>query len=53
MLLVGAAWLLSLLLRGYSARLRYAIWLTASVKFLLPFSLLIALEAVMKFMRVV
>ena len=42
-LFVGAAWLLSLLLRGYSARLRYAIWLTASVKFLLPFSLLIAL----------
>jgi len=42
-LFVGAAWLLSLLLRRYSARLRYAIWLTASVKFLLPFSLLIAL----------
>ena len=42
-LFVGAAWLLSLLLRAYSARLRYAIWLTASVKFLVPFSLLIAL----------
>jgi uncharacterized protein (TIGR03435 family) len=42
-LFVGAAWLLSLLLRRYSASLRYAIWLTASVKFLVPFSLLIAL----------
>lgn len=42
-LFVGAAWLLSILLRRYSARLRYAIWLTASVKFLVPFSLLFAL----------
>ena len=37
-LIVVAAAGLSLLLRRYSARVRYAIWLTASVKFLLPFA---------------
>ena len=34
------AWLLTLALRNNSARVRYAIWLFASVKFLLPFQLL-------------
>jgi uncharacterized protein (TIGR03435 family) len=36
------AWLLALTLRGNQARTRYWIWMIASVKFLLPFSLLIA-----------
>ncbi len=34
---------LTLLFRNNSARVRYALWLTASLKFLLPFSLLTAL----------
>ena len=34
------AWLLTLALRHNSARVRYAIWLAASIKFLLPFQLL-------------
>ena len=34
------AWLLSLLLRSNSARVRYAIWMTASIKFLVPFAFL-------------
>jgi len=34
--------LLALALRKYQARARYWLWLTASVKFLIPFSLLIA-----------
>lgn len=38
-----AAWLVTLLLRRNPARVRYAVWLTASVKFLVPFSLLIGL----------
>ena len=37
-----AAWLLTLALRGNHARVRHAVWLAASVKFLVPFSLLIA-----------
>lgn len=40
---VAAAWLLTILLRRNSARVRYGVWLAASVKFLIPFSLLIAL----------
>lgn len=39
----AAAWLLTILLRRNSARVRYGVWLAASVKFLIPFSLLIAL----------
>lgn len=34
------AWMLTIALRNNSARVRYAIWLFASVKFLLPFQLL-------------
>ena len=34
------AWMLTILLRNNSARVRYAIWLFASIKFLLPFQLL-------------
>jgi hypothetical protein len=36
------AWLLTLLLRSNQARTRYWIWMIASVKFLIPFSVLIA-----------
>jgi uncharacterized protein (TIGR03435 family) len=36
------AWLLTQILRGNQARTRYGVWMVASVKFLLPFSLLIS-----------
>ena len=36
------AWLLALTLRSNHARTRYWLWMIASVKFLLPFSLLIS-----------
>ena len=39
---VLVAWLLALALRGNQARTRYWVWMIASVKFLIPFSLLIA-----------
>src|SRR6266496_5417746 len=38
-----AAGLLTLLMRKHRARVRYWIWLAASLKFLIPFSLLIEL----------
>src|ERR1700733_12813118 len=41
-LVVGVAWLLTLALRGNQARTRYWVWMIASVKFLLPFWLLVA-----------
>jgi uncharacterized protein (TIGR03435 family) len=41
-LVTGAAWLLALILRGNPARARYWVWMIASVKFLIPFSLFIA-----------
>ena len=34
------AWLLTIALRDNEARIRYAIWMIASIKFLVPFSLL-------------
>src|SRR5579871_1863255 len=34
------AWLLTILLRNNPARVRYAVWLVASIKFLVPFSLM-------------
>ncbi len=37
------AWLVTLILKKNSAAVRYRIWVAASVKFLVPFSLLIAL----------
>src|SRR5580704_11588221 len=37
----GALWLLSLMLRRNTARMRFRLWMLASIKFLLPFSLLI------------
>jgi hypothetical protein len=39
-LFAGATGLLTLVLRKNSARLRYSLWLAASLKFLVPFSLL-------------
>ncbi len=39
---VAIAWLLTLALRKNHARVRYWVWFAASVKFLLPFSLLVA-----------
>ncbi len=39
---VAIAWLLALALRKNHARVRYWIWMAASVKFLLPFSLLMS-----------
>jgi bla regulator protein blaR1 len=36
------AWLLAFALRRYRARVRYAVWLAASIKFLIPFALLTA-----------
>ena len=41
-LCVGVAWLLTLALRRNRASARYWIWLAASVKFLVPFSLLVS-----------
>lgn len=41
-LFVVAIWLLSLALRRHAARTRYWLWMIASAKFLIPFSLLIA-----------
>ncbi len=37
----GGVWLLTLTLRGNAARVRYRMWMAASLKFLIPFSLLI------------
>ncbi|HWE84496.1 MAG TPA: M56 family metallopeptidase [Terracidiphilus sp.] len=41
-LMVGIAWLVAIALRNNHARVRYWVWFGASVKFLLPFSLLVA-----------
>ena len=41
-LVAAAAGLLTLALRNNSARVRYSLWLAASLKFLIPFSLLVA-----------
>jgi len=38
----GAMWVLALTLRRNRAAVRYWLWLAASVKFLLPFSLLVS-----------
>jgi bla regulator protein BlaR1 len=40
-LFAGTAALMALLLRGNQAKVRYGLWLAASVKFLIPFSLLV------------
>ncbi|MGC3979964.1 MAG: M56 family metallopeptidase [Steroidobacteraceae bacterium] len=46
-LFAGAVWVLTLILRKNSARIRYSLWLAASIKFLIPVSLLTALGAEM------
>lgn len=40
--IIGGVWVLTLALRRNAARVRYRLWMAASLKFLLPFSLLIA-----------
>ena len=42
-LFAGAVGLLTLTLRKYQARIRHGLWLAASIKFLIPFSVLVAL----------
>ncbi len=42
-LFAGAAWLLTLALRPNRAAVRHAVWLAASLKFLVPLALLVAL----------
>jgi bla regulator protein BlaR1 len=42
-LFAAAAWLLTIFLRRNRARVRYWIWVAVSVKFLIPFSLLVSL----------
>jgi beta-lactamase regulating signal transducer with metallopeptidase domain len=42
-LFCGGVWLITLMLRANSAALRHSIWLIASLKFLVPFSLLFAI----------
>src|SRR5262245_23916477 len=42
-LFIGLAWLASRALRKNSARIRHWIWLSSSIKFLIPFSLLVAI----------
>jgi bla regulator protein blaR1 len=42
-LFAAAAWLLTLAVRKNRAAVRYWIWLTASVKFLIPFSVLVSI----------
>jgi bla regulator protein BlaR1 len=44
-LCVGVAWLLALAFRKNRAAVRYCIWLAASVKFLIPFSLFVSIGA--------
>jgi bla regulator protein blaR1 len=44
-MLAAAAWLATILLRNRSAGLRHWLWMAASVKFLVPFSLLVAVGA--------
>ena len=43
-----AAWLTALQLRRNRAQVRYGIWLAASIKFLIPFSLLIDLGGLLR-----
>jgi len=39
----AAVWMVTLLLRRNAARVRFSLWLAASIKFLVPFSLLVGL----------
>ncbi len=42
-LFAGAMWVLAIALRKNSAAVRYGVWMAASVKFLIPFALLVSL----------
>ena len=42
-LFAGAAWLITIFLKKNRARIRYWIWFSVSIKFLIPFSILISL----------
>lgn len=42
-LFLGAAWVVTALLRQHSSRVRYLVWFAASLKFLVPWSALVAL----------
>jgi bla regulator protein BlaR1 len=42
-LFLAVCWLLTIILRKNRARIRYWIWVAASIKFLIPFSLLVSL----------
>src|SRR6185295_5382528 len=44
-LVAGVVWLMTLALRGNRAGVRHWLWKAASVKFLVPFSLLVSLGA--------
>src|SRR4051794_36733213 len=46
-LFLGAGWLLTLALRNNQARVRYWVWLAVSIKFLVPFSLLVGFGMLM------
>lgn len=48
-LCVGAAWLLTRLLKKNSAAIRHWIWFAASMKFLIPFSMLMAFGSLFDF----
>lgn len=50
-LFAAAAGLLTLLLRKQHARIRYGLWLVASLKFLIPFSLLVKLGSILSWSR--
>lgn len=47
----GIVWLLTLLLTRNGAQTRYCLWLVASAKFLLPFSLLVGLGSHLRWSR--
>jgi bla regulator protein BlaR1 len=46
-----AVWLLTLMLRRNCAAVRHALWLAASVKFLIPFSLLVAMGSHVEWLK--
>ncbi len=50
-LFAGVVWLLTFLLKKNRAQARYALWLVASVKFLIPFSLLVSLGSYVSWLK--
>ena len=51
-LFAGVAWLLTLVLRRNRARVRHWVWVAASCKFLIPFSVLIGLSSHIEWRRI-